>query len=122
MLGSLHPTRDFTYVEETVRGLVEVAKSDDSIGEVINIGSGKEISIGDLANLILGLTGNELDPLKDEKRVRPEKSEVDRLMCDNSKARKYLGWEPQIELREGLKRTIDWFKEHAHEYREAYSI
>ena len=122
MLGSLHPTRDFTYVEDTVRGLIDVAKWQHSVGEVVNIGSGKEISIGDLSRLILSLTGNELETVKDKKRVRPENSEVDRLVCDNTKARKLLDWEPRVSFKEGLKDTIEWFKEHAHQYRDTYSI
>jgi len=122
MLGSVHPTRDFTYVEDTVSGLIEVAKSPDSIGEVINIGCGREISIGELAQVILSIIGKKTEILKEDRRVRPEKSEVERLMCDNSKARKFLGWEPRISLKEGLRRTIDWFKSHAGEYRTTYAI
>jgi len=121
-LGSLEPTRDFNYVEDTVRGLIEVAKSPKSIGEVINIGSGHEVSIGELAQVILSVLGKKADILKDEQRVRPEKSEVERLICDSSKATKLLGWEPRIGLKEGLRRTIDWFRNHASEYRKSYAI
>ena len=122
MLGSVHPTRDFTYVEDTVSGLIEVVKSPDSIGEVINIGCGREISIGELAQVILSIIGKKTEILKEDRRVRPEKSEVERLMCDNSKARKFLGWEPRISLKEGLRRTIDWFESHTGEYRATYAI
>jgi nucleoside-diphosphate-sugar epimerase len=122
MLGSLEPTRDFTYVEDTVSGLIEVAKSPNSMGEVINMGCGQEISIGELAQVILSIMGKEAEILEEERRVRPEKSEVERLMCDNSKAKELLNWEPQISLNEGLRRTIDWFKEHADEYKTTYSI
>lgn len=121
-LGSLEPTRDFNYVEDTVRGLIEVAKSPKSVGEVINIGSGHEVSIGELAQVILSVLGKKADILKDEQRVRPEKSEVERLICDSSKATKLLGWEPRIGLKEGLRRTIDWFRNHASEYRKSYTI
>ncbi len=121
-LGSLHPTRDLTYVEDTASGLIEVAKSPHSIGGVINIGCGKEISIGELAQMILSIIGKEAEIRTEDRRVRPEKSEVERLMCNNSKAMKLLGWQPQISLREGLARTIDWFKAHAGEYKSTYSV
>lgn len=122
MLGSLHPTRDLTYVEDTVSGLIEVAKSPRSLGEVINIGYGREISIGGLVQTILAIMGKEAEILEEEHRVRPEKSEVERLMCDNSKAGKLLGWEPRMSLKDGLKRTIDWFKSHVEEYKTTYAI
>jgi dTDP-glucose 4,6-dehydratase len=122
MLGSVHPTRDFTYVEDTVSGLIELAKSPDSIGEVINIGCGREISIGELAQVILSIIGKKAEIFKEDRRVRPETSEVERLMCDNSKASKLLGWEPRTSLKEGLSRTIDWFKSHVGEYRTTYAI
>jgi nucleoside-diphosphate-sugar epimerase len=122
MLGSLHPTRDLTYVEDTASGLIEVAKSPHSIGEVINIGSGQEISIGELAQLILSIMGKEAEILAEDRRIRPEKSEVERLMCDNSRARELLCWEPMVTLKEGLRRTIDWFKAHAGEYKSTYSV
>jgi dTDP-glucose 4,6-dehydratase len=122
MLGSLDPTRDFNFVEDTVEGLIEVARTSDSIGEVINIGSGREISIGDLAKVILSMMGRESEILKDNRRVRPKQSEVERLICDNSKARRLLSWEPQMSLEEGLGRTIDWFKSHEGDYRASYAI
>jgi NAD dependent epimerase/dehydratase len=122
MLGSLHPTRDLTYVEDTASGLIEVAKSPHSIGEVINTGCGQEISIGELSQVILSIMGKEAEILAEDRRIRPEKSEVERLMCDNSKARELLGWEPRISLKEGLKRTVDWFEEHAEEYKTNYSV
>jgi NAD dependent epimerase/dehydratase len=122
MLGSLHPIRDFTYVEDTVSGLIEVAKSPSSIGEVINVGCGREISIGALVQAILSLIGKEAEILTESQRVRPEKSEVERLMCDNSKARKLLGWEPRTSLEEGLRLTIDWFVGHVGEYKTDYAI
>lgn len=122
MLGSVEPKRDFTYVEDTVSGLIEVAKSVQSVGEVINIGCGREISIAELAQVILSVMGKEAAILKEERRVRPEKSEVERLMCNNSKAMELLGWEPRISLKEGLRRTIDWFKAHVGEYSTTYAI
>lgn len=122
MLGSVEPKRDFMYVEDTVSGLIEVAKSVQSVGEVINIGCGREISIAELAQVILSVMGKEATILKEERRVRPEKSEVERLMCNNSKAMELLGWEPRISLKEGLRRTIDWFKAHVGEYSTTYAI
>ncbi|MDY6987477.1 MAG: SDR family NAD(P)-dependent oxidoreductase [Thermodesulfobacteriota bacterium] len=122
MLGSLNPTRDLTFVEDTVSGLIEVAKSERSIGEVVNIGSGNEVSIGGLAHSISSMMGQEIQILKDERRVRPDKSEVERLVCDNSKAKKLLGWEPRVSLEEGLRRTIDWFRSKVGEHRTTYAI
>lgn len=122
VLGSLHPTRDFTYVEETVEGLIKVARSPESIGEVINIGSGREISIGDLAKLILSMMGKKAEISRDDVRIRPEKSEVERLICDNAKGRELLGWKSEMSLREGLTRTIEWFRSHLDEYKTDYLL
>ena len=107
-LGSLHPTRDYTYVKDVVEAFIKVAESSKSVGEVINIGSNFEISIGDLANKIISLTGKNTEIITDPDRVRPQDSEVERLWCDNTKAKRLLGWEPKTSLDEGLKRTIDW--------------
>jgi dTDP-glucose 4,6-dehydratase len=122
VLGSLHPSRDFTYVEDTVQGLVAVAQSPDFVGDVVNLGWGQDISIGKLAQIILSTVGKDARILKESRRVRPENSEVERLQCDNSRAKELLGWEPRISLKEGLGRTIDWFREHAHVYRRTYAI
>jgi nucleoside-diphosphate-sugar epimerase len=121
-LGSLHPTRDLTYVEDTVSGLIAVAASPHAVGEVINLGSNGEISIGDLAQLILAVMEKEVGISREDRRVRPENSEVDRLMCDNAKAKELLDWEPGITLKEGLKRTIDWFSQHRNEYKDSYTV
>ena len=94
-LGALSPTRDFNYVKDTVQGFIAVAGSDQSIGEVINIGSNYEISIGDLVQTISRLMNTDIEIKTDSQRLRPEKSEVERLWADNSKARRLLGWEPQ---------------------------
>ena len=113
-LGALYPTRDFSYIKDTVRGFILAAKSKKSIGETINIGSGYEISIGDLYDIICKLTNVELKVKKDSTRIRPKKGEVFRLKADNKKAKKLLGWTPQYANRQGLirglKETIDWFK------------
>jgi len=112
-LGALHPTRDFNYVKDTVRGFIAIAESEKSIGEVINIGSNFEISIGDTVKLIAEAMGVEIEIETDEIRLRPEKSEVNRLWADNTKAKQLVGWEPLYGGREGFKRglaeTAEWF-------------
>ncbi len=108
-LGSLTPTRDLNFVEDTARGFIKAAEAEAVIGEVVNLGTGRDISIGDLAELILSISGKELPIHSEDQRVRPGKSEVQRLLADNSKARKLLGWEPELSLEEGLKRCVDWY-------------
>lgn len=117
-LGAVHPTRDFNYVSDTVNGFIAALKSDQSVGEVINIGSNFEISIGDTARKIAEVMGVEIEILTDEQRLRPEKSEVERLWASNEKARKLLGWQPKYGGLEGfcqgLTETVAWFGEPAH--------
>lgn len=112
-LGSLHPTRDFSFVTDTARGFVAADQAKDVAGQVVNLGTGHEISIGDVARLIADLMGIEPELVRDEARVRPVNSEVDRLVADNAKARELMGWEPEYDgrdgLRRGLERTIAWF-------------
>jgi len=114
-IGAIHPTRDFNYVKDVVQGFVALAESDRSIGEVINIGSNYEISIGDTVKVISGIMGAEIIVETDEQRIRPKNSEVGRLWADNSKAKTLTGWEPQYGGRDGLKRglteTIKWFRD-----------
>jgi NAD dependent epimerase/dehydratase len=107
-LGATFPTRDFNYVEDTGRGFLAVAACDRALGEVVNIGSGREISIGDLVELLFRITGRRKDLLTEDKRLRPEGSEVHRLLCDNGRAREWAGWEPKVPLEEGLRRTAEW--------------
>lgn len=107
-LGSVNTRRDFSYVKDTVNGFVKIAESDLSVGEAINIGPGKDTSVLELVNLIGSILGKNLTIIKDSTRIRPGKSEVSRLMADNSKARKLLGWEPNFSLVSGLKLTIDF--------------
>ena len=116
-LGSLHPTRDYTYVEDIVNAFIKVVESRNSIGEVINVGSNFEVSIGELAEKIISIIGKDTKIVTDPKRIRPKKSEVERLRCDNTKAKKLLGWEPKVTLEEGLKRTIEWISEHISLYK-----
>ena len=112
-LGALSPTRDFNYVKDTVQGFISVMNSSKSVGEVINIGSNFEVSIGDTAGIIAEAMGVDIEIETDEVRLRPKKSEVNRLWADNSKAKNLLGWEPKYGGRQGFKRglkeTIDWF-------------
>ena len=116
-VGSLHPTRDFTFVADTVSGFVRVAEEEKSVGEVINIGSGTEISVGELVKKIGGLVGKELVVKQAKERVRPERSEVQQLIADSRKARELLGWEPKVSLDEGLKETIKWFSNNIDRFR-----
>jgi NAD dependent epimerase/dehydratase len=111
-LGSLTPTRDFNYVDDTVAGFLAVAECDRAIGQVVNIGSGREISIGDLVQTLIAVTGADAEIVTDADRLRPSGSEVERLLCDNARAREWAGWTPQVSLEEGLQRTSDWIREH----------
>jgi NAD dependent epimerase/dehydratase len=112
-LGAMHPTRDFNYVQDTVRGFVAVAECDAAVGQVLNVGSNYEITVGDTARLIAELMGREVEFNSDEQRLRPAGSEVERLWADNARVRELTGWTPQypgIEgLRRGLQETITWF-------------
>ncbi|MCF8003006.1 MAG: NAD-dependent 4,6-dehydratase LegB [Chromatiaceae bacterium] len=117
-LGALHPTRDFNFVADTVNGFIRALETDAGIGETINLGSQFEISIGDTARTIAEVMGAEIDILTDTERLRPDKSEVERLFADNSKARALLGWAPQYGgldgFRRGLSETVAWFTDPNH--------
>lgn len=122
-LGSLTPTRDMNFVDNTVDGFLAVAQSPAAVGQTVNVGSGREISIGELARLIVRLTGGSAEVIEDDQRIRPPNSEVERLLCGHAKARQLLGWSPQVDLEEGLRRTIDWFRGHLSRYKpEIYNI
>lgn len=112
-LGSIHPTRDFNYVNDTVSGFICALESDNSIGEVINLGSNFEISIGETATIIASLMNIDIEIVSDDLRMRPEKSEVERLWASNDKAKALLNWEPKYGFLEGFKKglseTILWF-------------
>lgn len=116
-LGNLHPTRDFNYVANTVDGFVRCAESEDIAGQTINVGSGEETSIGDIVKKVAAILGKNLQVRQQEGRQRPETSEVERLIADNTLARKSLGWKPAVSLDEGLTRTIEWIRENLNEYR-----
>ena len=117
LLGSLHPTRDYTYVKDVVEAFIKVAESPKSVGEVINIGSNFEISIGDLARKIISLMGENVEILSDSSRTRPPKSEVERLWCNNTKAKELLKWEPKTPLDKGLEETIIGISNNIHLYK-----
>ena len=116
-LGNLHPTRDLNFVSNTVDGFLLAASESAALGQTINLGSGREISVGDLANLIIKMIGKPINiEIKDE-RLRPQGSEVERLLSENSLAQELLGWKPEVDLEEGLSRTIDWIKENLELFR-----
>lgn len=122
-LGSLTPTRDFNYVKDTVRGFYEIAKSNKTIGEEINIATNQEISIGELANEIISQINPNAKIVCDEQRLRPEKSEVSRLLGDNTKIKNLTDWKPQYTFGEGIKETIDWIRNNMTKYKiDIYNI
>lgn len=112
VLGATHTTRDYTFVGDLVRAFILVAESPRTAGETVNVGSNSEISIGTVAEMVASLVGKEIEVVTDSDRLRPEKSEVERLWCDNTRARDLLGWSPTVPLKEGLLQTIAWFREH----------
>ncbi|AVQ37350.1 NAD-dependent dehydratase [Clostridium botulinum] len=109
-LGSLSPTRDFNYVKDTAEAFIKVAESDKTIGKVINAGANYEISIGDTVKKIINIMEKDVKILCDEERIRPEKSEVNRLWSDNRKIKELTSWNPKYSLDDGLKETIEWIK------------
>lgn len=116
-LGSLSPTRDFSYVSDIVRGFLSAAISKESIGQVINLGSGSEVSIEQLANEIMSLAKEEVKISLDHQRVRPPKSEVKQLVADNTKAKRLIGWEPTVSLKDGLRNTVEWIRENKGQFK-----
>ncbi|MFH1160881.1 MAG: NAD-dependent 4,6-dehydratase LegB [bacterium] len=109
-LGSIHPTRDLNFVLDTAKGFIQAAQADQVLGEVINLGTGEEISVGDLAYKIAGLVGKKIKIRTNDTRIRPDQSEVERLLAANDKAQKMLNWKPEYNLEQGLKKTIEWFQ------------
>ena len=110
-LGNLEPTRDLTYVKDTCTAFLEIFQAPEFYGEVTNIGMNIEVSIGDLVAEINQLMGVDLTIVKDQQRVRPYNSEVERLVCSNKKLRSYTSWQPQYSLQSGLQETIIWYRE-----------
>jgi len=116
-LGTLDTTRDFTFVEDTARGFVAVGAADAAVGEVVNVGSGREVSIREIVAQVGRIVGCELAVEGDEQRMRPAKSEVSRLLSDSSKAARLAGWRAETPLDEGLRRTTAWIRDHIDLYR-----
>jgi len=116
-VGNVHPTRDLTFVRDTVNGFFKIAKSPSTVGEAINIGMGTEISVGDLIRKLLEILGKDVQIVQADQRIRPENSEVERLVCDNTKLREQTGWVPNYTLEKGLTETIEWISSHLHLYK-----
>jgi NAD dependent epimerase/dehydratase len=116
-LGATHPMRDFLYVQDTVSGLMSCGRTEGIEGEVINLGSGREISIGEAAEFICRLLGREVPIIQSDARLRPPASEVERLLADNDKASRLLDWRPEITLEDGLRQTVEWMTGTIEEYR-----
>ena len=115
-LGNLETRRDFTFVSDTVDGFMKCAEESGIEGRTFNLGSGTEVSVKDLVDEIILISGKDVELIIDQERLRPEKSEVLRLLSDNSRARQELGWEPKIKLKDGLTRTYQWISEHLELY------
>lgn len=116
-LGALAPTRDFNFVKDTVKGFMTIAEHENTIGQEINIATQQEISIGEMANKVIELINPNARVVCDQERLRPEKSEVNRLLGANAKIRQLTGWQPQVTFEEGLRITIDWIKENLNKYK-----
>jgi NAD dependent epimerase/dehydratase len=110
-VGALTPTRDFNFVEDTVTAFIACALSPETVGQTLNAGSGREISIGNLIELLMSITGRRARIIQEQERIRPDKSEVERLLCDASRLTKLTGWKPRHSLEEGLKITARWVEE-----------
>lgn len=117
MIGNIEPTRDFTFVKDTVAAFLEISKSDSLVGQVTNVGIGSDISIRDIALLIGKILDVKVEFKVDSERVRPEKSEVERLFCDNKKIMTYTNWRPKYSIEKGLAETIDWLKDNIDIYK-----
>lgn len=116
-LGSVSPTRDLTFVKDTARAFLEIFRSDSSRGEITNVGTNSEISVGDLVQVIARLIGVDVCVAQDQQRVRPPASEVERLRCDNAKILRLTGWRPVHTLEQGLSETIEWMRKHQARYK-----
>jgi len=122
-IGATHPTRDLTYVDDTVEAFVKIAECPEAIGKVTNVGSGKEATIRDLVNLIFSIVGKDAKVVFDPARLRPPRSEVERLLADTSRMKEITGWRPSVSLEDGLRKTIDWISDHFSLYRpDVYAI
>jgi len=116
-LGRLDPVRDLTFVRDTVAGFIKMAESAAAVGQVVNLGTGRAVSMAQVAGIIIRLLGGGREVVQEEERLRPEASEVMELICDPTKARELLGWEPQVGLEEGLEQTIRFVEAHLNRYK-----
>ena len=122
-IGATHPTRDLTYVDDTVDGFIKVAECPETIGKVTNLGTGVEVSVRELIDKVSAIVGKETKVVFDPARLRPARSEVERLVADTARVRELTGWKPAIALDEGLRRTVAWISDHFSQYRpESYAI
>jgi dTDP-glucose 4,6-dehydratase len=122
-VGYVHPTRDLNYVSNTVDGFLKAAEAPQALGRTYNLGSGREVSVADVGEMVGRVLGRPVQLERDPSRVRPAGSEVERLLADASRAREELGWQPQVMLEEGMARTVDWIRENAQRYRvDAYVV
>lgn len=121
-LGSLTPTRDLNYVTDTCEGFLKIAECQQALGKTINVGSGSDISIGDLASLIMRLTGKVVEIECSQERVRPKESEVERLLCSAKLCESLTGWKPQVDLESGIRKTILWIQDHLGKFKGGYQL
>ena len=122
-LGNLHPTRDLTFVTDTAKGFIEISRNDTLNGEITNIGMNHEISMKDLAEKIIFLMNSDVEIVTDSLRIRPDLSEVERLLCDNGKLLRHTSWTPDYNLDSGLRETIDWIDKNRKIYKaELYNV
>ena len=124
-LGSLTPTRDLNFVSNTVDGFIKAAEApkETALGRTINLGSNREISVGELAQKIVEIVGRKVEIVTEDQRLRPAKSEVERLLADNRLAKELLGWEPKVSFEDGLSQTVDWLKNNLERYRpDVYNV
>lgn len=121
-LGNLEARRDFTYVSDTVMGFLKIAEAQNVEGQTINLGTGQEIRIADLVDLVVAMVDHHPEVVVDQDRLRPEKSEVQRLISDNRLALQKMNWEPQVSFEDGLKMTFDWIKDHLDLFSKKYTL
>ena len=122
-LGSVTSTRDLTFAQDTVQGFIAFAECEKTTGEVVNLGSGFEVSINQIVELVSDCLGKRIEIIKEKERIRPQKSEVERLFSDSGKAKSLFGWDPKTDLKVGMKKTINWIQENMEKYKEGiYNI
>ena len=121
-IGSTFPRRDFVFVEDTVDALLRLGRSDDGAGEVFNVATGADVSVGEVIEVVGALVGKELRTVTEDQRIRPEKSEVHQLLGDATRLREVFGWSPATELRDGLARTVDWLRDHPRIRADEYAV